>query len=181
MTHETRVHQCHSPSAPSTKYSHTAKCSATGESAATVSAGSKARRIFCPPAPGAAGQGSAAHAAGKSAHGARWENISLGRFGERPPPGRSAGSARQERREARYQRRRAKRQKKREERCAALGPIDKIFSYRKMFRYGRKCCNSRHARSVRVKASEGSFRDSHPGKYFSFCFGRLSLSLLHVT
>ena len=34
----------------------------------------------------------------------------------------------QERREARYQRRKAKRQKKREERCAALGPIDKVFS-----------------------------------------------------
>lgn len=58
----------------------------------------------------------------------------------------------QERREARYQRRRAKRQKKREERCAALGPIDKIFSYRKMFRYGRKCCNG-----VRWKQSTQNF------------------------
>ena len=43
----------------------------------------------------------------------------------------------QERREARYQRRKAKRQAKREARCAALGPIDKVFSYRKMFFYGR--------------------------------------------
>ena len=57
-----------------------------------------------------------------------------------------------ERREARYQRRRAKRQKKREERCTALGPIDKIFSYRKMFRYGRKCCNG-----VRWKQSTQNF------------------------
>lgn len=58
----------------------------------------------------------------------------------------------QERREARYQRRRAKRQKKREERCTALGPIDKVFSFRKMFRYGRKCCNG-----VRWKQSTQNF------------------------
>ena len=47
----------------------------------------------------------------------------------------------QERREARYQRRKAKRQARREARCAALGPIDKVFSYRKMFFYGHRCCN----------------------------------------
>ena len=58
----------------------------------------------------------------------------------------------QERREARYQRRKAKRQKKREERCAALGPLSEVFSYRKMFFYGRKCCNG-----VRWKQSTQNF------------------------
>ena len=57
-----------------------------------------------------------------------------------------------ERREARYQRRKAKRQAKREARCAALGSIDKVFSYRKMFFYGRKCCNG-----VRWKQSVQNF------------------------
>ena len=47
----------------------------------------------------------------------------------------------EERREARYQRRRARRQEKRAARCAALGTIDQVFSYRKMFFYGRRCCN----------------------------------------
>lgn len=61
----------------------------------------------------------------------------------------------QERREARYQRRKAKRQKKREERCAALGPLSEVFSYRKMFFYGRKCCNG-----VRWKQSVQNF-ESH--------------------
>ena len=58
----------------------------------------------------------------------------------------------QERREARYQRRKARRQKKREERCAALGPLNEVFSYRKMFFYGRKCCNG-----VRWKQSTQNF------------------------
>lgn len=58
----------------------------------------------------------------------------------------------QERREARYQRRKAKRQAKREARCAALGAIDKVFSYHKMFFYGRKCCNG-----VRWKQSVQNF------------------------
>lgn len=61
----------------------------------------------------------------------------------------------QERREARYQRRKARRQERREARCAALGPIDKVFSYRKMFFYGRKCCNG-----VRWKQSVQNF-ESH--------------------
>ena len=60
-----------------------------------------------------------------------------------------------ERREARYQRRKAKRQAKREARCAALGPIDKVYSYRKMFFHGRKCCNG-----VRWKQSVQNF-ESH--------------------
>ncbi len=58
----------------------------------------------------------------------------------------------QERREARYQRRKAKRQARREARCAALGPLDKVFSYRKMFFYGRRCCNG-----VRWKQSTQNF------------------------
>ena len=58
----------------------------------------------------------------------------------------------QERREGRYQRRKAKRQAKKQARSDALGPIDKVFSYRKMFRYGRKCCNG-----VRWKQSVQNF------------------------
>jgi len=58
----------------------------------------------------------------------------------------------EERREARYQRRKAKRAKKRAERCAALGTIGEVFSYRKMFFYGRKCCNG-----VRWKQSTQNF------------------------
>lgn len=50
------------------------------------------------------------------------------------------------------ERRKAKRQAKREARCAALGPIDKVYSYRKMFFYGRKCCNG-----VRWKQSVQNF------------------------
>lgn len=58
----------------------------------------------------------------------------------------------QERHEARYQRRKAQRQARREARCAALGSIDKVFSYRKMFFYGQKCCNG-----VRWKQSVQNF------------------------
>lgn len=58
----------------------------------------------------------------------------------------------QERREGRYQRRKEKRRKKREGRCAALGSLAEVFSYRKMFFYGRKCCNG-----VRWKQSAQNF------------------------
>ncbi len=58
----------------------------------------------------------------------------------------------QERREGRYQRRKAKRLARKQARCDALGPIGKVFSYRKMFRYGRKCCNG-----VRWKQSVQNF------------------------
>lgn len=58
----------------------------------------------------------------------------------------------QERREGRYQRRKEKRRKKREDRCAALGSLAEVFSYRKMFFYGRKCCNG-----VRWKQSAQNF------------------------
>lgn len=58
----------------------------------------------------------------------------------------------EERREARYRRRKAARQARREARCAAIGPIDKVFSYRRMFYYGRKCCNG-----VRWKQSVQNF------------------------
>lgn len=47
----------------------------------------------------------------------------------------------QERREARYQRRKAKRQARKQARCDALGPVGEVFRYRKLFYYGRKCCN----------------------------------------
>ena len=57
-----------------------------------------------------------------------------------------------ERREARYQRRKARRKAKREARCAALGPMDKVFSYRKMFFYGKQCC-----KGVRWKQSTQNF------------------------
>lgn len=58
----------------------------------------------------------------------------------------------QERHEARYQRRKAKRQERKQARCDNLGPVDKVFSYRKMFYYGRKCCNG-----VRWKQSVQNF------------------------
>lgn len=58
----------------------------------------------------------------------------------------------QERHDARYQRRKEQRQARRQARCDALGPIDKVFSYRKMFYYGKKCCNG-----VRWKQSVQNF------------------------
>ena len=61
----------------------------------------------------------------------------------------------QERREARYQRRKAKRQANKQARSDALGAVQKAFSYRKMFRYGKKCCNG-----VRWKQSVQNF-ESH--------------------
>ena len=60
----------------------------------------------------------------------------------------------EERREARYQRRRVRRQEKRAARCAALGTIDQVFSYRKMFFLGRRCCNG-----VRWKQSVQNFEN----------------------
>lgn len=58
----------------------------------------------------------------------------------------------QERREARYQRRKAKRQAKKQARSDSLGSVNQVFSYRKMFFYGRKCCNG-----VRWKQSVQNF------------------------
>uniref|UniRef100_A0AAU8B5S1 Reverse transcriptase domain-containing protein n=1 Tax=Dulem virus 34 TaxID=3145752 RepID=A0AAU8B5S1_9CAUD len=58
----------------------------------------------------------------------------------------------EQRREARYYRRQARRQARKQARCDALGPIEKVFSYRKMFMYGKKCCNG-----VRWKASTQHF------------------------
>ena len=58
----------------------------------------------------------------------------------------------EERREARYQRRQARRQERRQARSDALGSVDQVFSYRKMFRYGKKCCNG-----VRWKQSVQNF------------------------
>ena len=62
-----------------------------------------------------------------------------------PPPeggGPSGGGpARRERREARYQRRQARRLENKRARCESLGGLEKAFSYRKMFFYGKRCCN----------------------------------------
>jgi len=58
----------------------------------------------------------------------------------------------QERHEARFQRRKAKRLERKQARCDSLGPMNKIFSYRKMFFYGKKCCNG-----VRWKQSVQNF------------------------
>ena len=57
-----------------------------------------------------------------------------------------------ERREARYHRRKAARLARKQARCAALGPIEQVFSFRKMFRWGKKCCNG-----VRWKQSTQNF------------------------
>ena len=46
-----------------------------------------------------------------------------------------------ERHEARYQRRKAARLARKQARCDALGPVEEVFSYRKMFFRGKKCCN----------------------------------------
>lgn len=58
----------------------------------------------------------------------------------------------QERREARYQRRRARRLEKKRARCDRLGGLKKSFGYRKMFLWGKKCCNG-----VRWKQSTQNF------------------------
>ena len=58
----------------------------------------------------------------------------------------------EERREARYQRRRAACLQRRRARCDALGSLEDVFSYRKMFFYGKKCCNG-----VRWKQSTQNF------------------------
>lgn len=58
----------------------------------------------------------------------------------------------EERREARYQRRRAARLARKQARCDALGSAEEVFSYRKLFRYGKKCCCN-----VRWKQSTQNF------------------------
>lgn len=58
----------------------------------------------------------------------------------------------EERRQARYERRKAKREQRKQTRSDALGGIGKVFSYRKMFYYGKKCCNN-----VRWKQSTQNF------------------------
>ena len=61
----------------------------------------------------------------------------------------------EERREARYQRRKLLRLFHRSMRCQNLGSMDEIFSFRDLFRLGRKCCNG-----VRWKNSVQRF-ESH--------------------
>lgn len=46
-----------------------------------------------------------------------------------------------ERHEARYQRRKAERQRRKAERAKAVGGLESVFTYRAMFKYGKKCCN----------------------------------------
>lgn len=58
----------------------------------------------------------------------------------------------EQRREARYQRRKAARLQRRRDRCEALGPLEDVFSYRKMFFHGKKCCNG-----IRWKRSTQNF------------------------
>lgn len=58
----------------------------------------------------------------------------------------------EERREARYHRRKAAREARRRRRCEALGGIEQAFSFRKMFKWGKKCCNN-----VRWKQSTQNF------------------------
>lgn len=48
----------------------------------------------------------------------------------------------QERREGRYQRRKAKREQRIRERSMALGDFEDIFSFRNLYRAGRKCCKN---------------------------------------
>ena len=57
-----------------------------------------------------------------------------------------------ERREARYHRRKAARLARKQARCDALGPTETVFSYRKLFKWGKKCCNN-----VRWKQSTQNF------------------------
>lgn len=58
----------------------------------------------------------------------------------------------EERREARYQRRQARRRENLIKRNRAVGTLQEAFSYRKMFFYGKKCCNG-----VRWKQSTQNF------------------------
>ena len=57
-----------------------------------------------------------------------------------------------ERHEARYRRRQAKRQAKKQARCDSLGGLEQTFTFRKMFMWGKKCCNG-----VRWKQSTQNF------------------------
>lgn len=58
----------------------------------------------------------------------------------------------EERREARYHRRQASREARRRKRSEDLGGIAQAFSFRKMFKWGKKCCNN-----VRWKQSTQNF------------------------
>ena len=58
----------------------------------------------------------------------------------------------EDRREARYRRRQARRRRNRQARSDSLGGLAGVFSYRNMFKYGKKCCNG-----VRWKGSTHNF------------------------
>lgn len=57
-----------------------------------------------------------------------------------------------ERHEARYQRRKAMREERKNNRARAVGGLSRVFSYHKMMKYGKKCCNG-----VRWKSSTINF------------------------
>lgn len=57
-----------------------------------------------------------------------------------------------QRRELRYARRKASRQTRKIQRCKSIGSIDDVFSYHKLFFWGKKCCNG-----VRWKKSTQNF------------------------
>ena len=81
----------------------------------------------------------------------------------------------EERREARYRRRQARRRRNRQARSDSLGGLAGVFSYRNMFKYGKKCGNG-----VRWKGSTHNF-ELH---LFSGTAKRrrkiLDLSLIHI-
>lgn len=58
----------------------------------------------------------------------------------------------EERRERRYQRRKAKREANRQARTLSVGGIEDVFTYNKMYNYGKKCC-----KGVRWKCSTQLF------------------------
>lgn len=58
----------------------------------------------------------------------------------------------EERHEARYRRRKARRAARKQARSDAVGTLEDVFSFRDMFRYGKKCCNG-----VRWKQSTQNF------------------------
>lgn len=67
----------------------------------------------------------------------------------------------EERREARYQRRKAARLARKQARCDALGPVDEIFSFRKLFYYGKNVATVSAGNSLRKTLSFIFFRGRH--------------------
>ena len=72
--------------------------------------------------------------------------------GTQQDPGTEGEFVHMSRRKGRRYRRAAARQRKRQERCAALGGMKQVFSYRRLYQAGLKCC-----RNVRWKQSVQRF------------------------